>query len=103
MQASGAIQRHSRRIDASIPELYISDGLDIVHGRNVSHHQFEKDLTHLERIVPQLVVDSALGLVYWHRRIAVLKTKQALLPDGARRVMRLLLMLDQIENSSTCT
>jgi hypothetical protein len=69
----------------------------------VSHHQLEKDLAHLERIVPLLVLDSALGLGYWHRRIAVLKTKQSLLPDGAPRVMRLLLMLGHIENSSICT
>jgi hypothetical protein len=69
----------------------------------VSHHQLEKDLTHLERVVPQLVADSALGLVYWHRRIAVLKTEQTLLPDGARRVMRLLSILDQIKKKSPYT
>ena len=66
----------------------------------MSHHQLEQDLSHLERIVPHLVADSALGLVYWQRRIAALETEQALLPDGARRVTRLLWMFDQIDNGS---
>lgn len=53
--------------------------------------------------MPQLVADSALGLVYWQRRIAALEIEQALLPDGARRVTRLLLLFDQIDKGSAHT
>lgn len=71
-------------------------------GSNVSHHELEKDLTHLEHIVPRLVATSALGLVYWRSRVTALRSVQALLPDGARRVARLLSLFDQIDGRLHC-
>jgi hypothetical protein len=67
----------------------------------MSHHQLEKDLTHLEHILPQLVANSVLGLVYWRQRITALETAQTLPPGGARRVTRLLCMFDQIDSRIT--
>lgn len=67
----------------------------------MSHHQLEKDLTHLEHILPQLVANNVLGLVYWRQRIAALETAQTLLPGSARRVTRLLSMFDQIDREIT--
>ncbi|ABE29168.1 hypothetical protein Bxe_A3830 [Paraburkholderia xenovorans LB400] len=66
---------------------------------DVSHHQLEQDLAHLEHIFPQLVANSALGLGYWRQRITALETEQGSLPDGARRVTRLLSMIDQIDDA----
>jgi len=66
----------------------------------VPHQQLEDDLAHLERIVPQLVTDSPLGLVYWRGRIEALEAVQALLPDAARRVARLLIMFNRIDKRS---
>ncbi|MFL9893439.1 hypothetical protein SAMN02787142_2565 [Burkholderia sp. WP9] len=67
---------------------------------DVSHHQLEQDLVHLEHILPQLVANSALGMVYWRQRITALETAQSLLPDGARRVTRLLSMINQIDDAT---
>ncbi|MFM0054806.1 hypothetical protein [Paraburkholderia phytofirmans] len=67
----------------------------------MSHHQLEKDLAHLEHILPQLVANNVLGLVYWRQRIAALETAQTLLPGGARRVSRLLTMFDEIDSETT--
>ncbi|MGF6902189.1 hypothetical protein P3T22_003466 [Paraburkholderia sp. GAS348] len=65
------------------------------------HHQFEEDLTHLERIIPLLIPGSPLGLSYWRRRITSLSTHQRLVPDGRTRVSRLLRLFDKIERTST--
>jgi hypothetical protein len=67
----------------------------------MSHHQLEKDLTHLEQILPQLVANNVLGLVYWRQRITALETAQTLLPGSASRVTRLRFMFDQIDNGIT--
>jgi hypothetical protein len=67
---------------------------------DVSHHYFEDDLAHLERIVPQLAANSPLGLAYWRGRIAALEAVQGSLPDGARRVTRLLIAFKRIEKRS---
>ncbi|ASW00231.1 hypothetical protein CJU94_02050 [Paraburkholderia aromaticivorans] len=66
----------------------------------MSHHQLEQDIVHLEHIFPQLAASSALGLVYWRRRITALEPAQSLLPDGARRVTRLLSIIDQIDDAT---
>jgi hypothetical protein len=66
----------------------------------VSHRQLEDELAHLERMVPQLVANSPLGLVYWRGRIAALKATQELLPGGARRVTRLLIAFNRIDKES---
>jgi hypothetical protein len=63
----------------------------------MSRYQFEGDLTHLERIVPLLVHGSPLALAYWRRRVLSLSPQQGLLPDGTRRVTRLLNVFDQVE------
>ncbi|MFM0001363.1 hypothetical protein PQR57_10060 [Paraburkholderia dipogonis] len=68
---------------------------------NMSHHQLEKDLAHLEHILPQLVTNNVLGLVYWRQRITALETAQTLLPGSARRVTRLRFMFDQIDSGIT--
>jgi hypothetical protein len=67
---------------------------------DVSHHQFEDDLAHLERIIPQLAADGPFGLAYWRGRIAALEAVQASLPNGARRVTRLLIAFKRIEKRS---
>jgi hypothetical protein len=61
------------------------------------HKQFEDELLHLEQIVPFLKSGSALGLPYWRGRIDALSPHQRLLPDGKRRVTRLLRQFDEIE------
>ena len=69
-------------------------------GFAVPHQQLEDDLAHLERIVPQLAANSPLGLAYWRGRIAALEAVQGSLPDGARRVTRLLIAFKRIEKRS---
>jgi hypothetical protein len=64
-------------------------------------YQFEKDLTHLEQVIPLLVRGNALGLPYWRRRITSLSMHQDLIPDGIKRVARLVRLFDQIEHKST--
>ncbi|MGF6780169.1 hypothetical protein P3T21_005398 [Paraburkholderia sp. GAS334] len=66
----------------------------------MSCQAFEKDLAHLERIVPQLVATSPLGLEYWRDRIISLKSMQELNPHCIKRVTRLLRLVDQIEGRS---
>ena len=68
--------------------------------KNVSCQAFEMDLAHLERIVPQLVATSPLGLEYWRGRITSLKSMQGLDPDCIKRAARLLRLVDQIEDQS---
>lgn len=67
----------------------------------MSRDQFERDLTHLEQIVPFLLQDSALGMPYWRRRVASLSRHQSLLPDGAKRVKRLLGVFDEMERAAS--
>jgi hypothetical protein len=62
--------------------------------------QFERDLAHLEQIVPFLIQDSALGMPYWRRRVTSLSIHQSLLPDGAKRVKRLLGVFDEVERAA---
>jgi hypothetical protein len=62
--------------------------------------QFEKELSHLERVVPLLAGESALGLPYWRSRVASLSADQALVPDGVKRVARLLKLFAEIERMS---
>jgi hypothetical protein len=75
--------------------------ISLNHARiDVSHHQFEKELAHLERIIPRLAANTPLGLTYWRDRIAALEAVQASLPNGARRLTRLLIAFKRIENRS---
>ena len=64
---------------------------------NEHHHQFEDELAHLERVIPQLTANGPFGLAYWRGRIAALEAVQASLPNGARRVARLLIAFKRIE------
>jgi hypothetical protein len=66
----------------------------------MSRDQFERDLTHLERIIPLLVHGNPLALSYWRDRVTSLSTQQGLLPDGTRRVTRLLNVFDEVERAS---
>jgi hypothetical protein len=69
----------------------------------LSHHQLEKDLKHLERVIPHLVVTGPFELAYWRRRITALKSTQELLPEGTKRVTRLLSMLDKMATAGPVT
>jgi hypothetical protein len=74
----------------------------MIHARNLmSRYQFEADLRHLEQIIPLLLSGSPLALSYWRRRVASLSTEQNLLPDGSRRVTRLLREFDEVERALT--
>lgn len=63
----------------------------------MSHHQFENDLAHLERIMPRLFINTQQARVYWTNRVTSLKATQALLPNGAQRVKRLLALLAEFD------
>jgi hypothetical protein len=63
----------------------------------MSRYQFEADLTHLEHIIPLLLRGNPLALSYWRRRLSSLSAQQSLLPDGNRRVTRLLQVFDEVE------
>ncbi|MGF6722926.1 hypothetical protein P3T43_002278 [Paraburkholderia sp. GAS41] len=63
----------------------------------MSLHEFAKDLAHLEYVLPLLDRGNPLSLAYWRQRVAALETQQALLPDGARRVARLLKLVNEFE------
>ena len=56
-----------------------------------------QDLAHLEYVLPLLDRGNPLSLAYWRQRVAALETQQALLPDGARRVARLLKLVNEFE------
>jgi hypothetical protein len=61
----------------------------------MSRYQFETDLTHLEQLIPLIVRGNPLALSYRRRRISSLSTQQGPLPDGNRRVTRLLNVFDE--------
>ncbi|QBR04085.1 hypothetical protein [Paraburkholderia pallida] len=61
------------------------------------HHQFEKELTHLELISPLFSRDGLFAMSYWRNRIAALLADQYVIPSGARRIARLLDLLDEVE------
>jgi hypothetical protein len=63
----------------------------------MSLHEFANDLAHLEYVLPLLERGNPLSLAYWRQRVAALETQQALLPDGARRVARLLKLFNEFE------
>lgn len=65
----------------------------------MSSAQFERDLTHLERIIPLLVHGNPLALAYWRGRVLSLSPQQSLLPDGTRRVTRLRNVFDEVERA----
>ncbi len=56
----------------------------------MAHSQLEGELTHLERIIPHLRADSALGLKYWRQRIAGLEQHVGPSMGEAQRIRRLL-------------
>lgn len=65
----------------------------------MQHQQFEQDLTHLELIIPLLARGNPLALRYWRRRIVSLSAWQHLVPDGGKRVTRLLALFNDIEQA----
>lgn len=60
------------------------------------HHQFEKELTHLELIFPLLAAGGPFALSYWRSRAMALSAHQGVVPSGARRIVWLLDILDRI-------
>ncbi|RDK01037.1 hypothetical protein [Paraburkholderia lacunae] len=67
----------------------------------MSHHEFAKDLTHLEYVLPLIHRSNSLSVTYWRHRITSLVAQQALLPDGTKRVTRLLNLLNEFERETT--
>lgn len=63
----------------------------------MSHHHLEDDLAHLERVVPRLFINTQQARVYWTARITALKVTQTMVPNGAQRVKRLLILLDRFD------
>lgn len=72
------------------------------------HHQFERELAHLELVFPLLAVNGPFALSYWRSRAAALSVYQSAVPSGTRRIISLLALLDRIEplpdalTSSSC-
>jgi hypothetical protein len=67
----------------------------------MSHHDFAKDLTHLEHVLPLLHRSNSLPVTYWRDRLSSLVAQQALLPDGRQRVARLLKLFKEFERETT--
>ncbi|MGF6240232.1 MULTISPECIES: hypothetical protein [Paraburkholderia] len=66
----------------------------------MSLHEFAKDLAHLEYVVPLLERGNPLSLPYWRNRVTALQAQQSLLPDGTKRVARLLKLFNEFERES---
>jgi hypothetical protein len=67
----------------------------------MSHHEFARELTHLEYILPLLRQNNSLSVTYWRHRITSLVAQQAQLPDGTKRVARLLKLFSELERETT--
>lgn len=63
----------------------------------MSLHEFAKDLAHLEYVLPLLERGNPLSLPYWRQRVTSLEAQQTLLPDGTKRVARLLKLFNEFE------
>jgi hypothetical protein len=60
-----------------------------VPGEAMNHHQLEKDIEHLEHLLPRIAArDGALPLSYWRSRLARV-TVAARVPSQVSRVKRL--------------
>jgi len=66
----------------------------------MARSRLEGELIHLERIIPHLRADSALGLKYWRQRIAGLEQHIGSSTGEARRIRRLLLIFHAIRANS---
>ena len=66
----------------------------------MSLHEFARDLAHLEYVVPLLERGNPLSLPYWRNRVTALEAQQSLLPDGTKRVARLLKLFTEFERMS---
>jgi hypothetical protein len=66
----------------------------------MSLHEFARDLAHLEYVVPLLERGNPLSLPYWRNRVTALEAQQSLLPDGTKRVARLLKLFNEFERVS---
>ncbi|WP_208328205.1 hypothetical protein [Paraburkholderia caballeronis] len=71
-----------------------------VEGLAMLHHQFEKELTHLELVFPLLAAGGPFALSYWRSRATALSAYQSVVPSGALRIVWLLDMLDRIEQQA---
>jgi hypothetical protein len=67
----------------------------------MSLHEFAKDLAHLEYVLPLLERGDPLSLPYWRQRVTALEAQQTLLPDGTKRVARLLKLFNEFERTGT--
>ena len=66
----------------------------------MSLHEFSKDLAHLEYVLPLLERGNPLSLPNWRQRVTALEAQQTLLPDGKKRVARLLKFFNELERRS---
>jgi len=66
----------------------------------MSRDLFAKDLSHLEYVLPRLEHGDPFSKAYWRSRVTSLVAQQDLLPDGTRRVTRLLKLLNEFEQVS---
>jgi hypothetical protein len=66
----------------------------------MSLHEFAKDLAHLEYVLPLLERGNPLSLTYWRQRVTALEAQQVLLPDGTKRVARLLKLFNEFERGA---
>jgi hypothetical protein len=64
------------------------------------HHQFEKELAHLELIFPLLKADGPFALSYWRGRATALLLHQSVITSGEPRIIWLLSILDRAEQNA---
>lgn len=62
----------------------------------MNHHQLEKDIEHLERVIARLSGEDRIPLSYWRGRLEVVSNAN-LVPAQAQRVKRLSEALGALE------
>jgi hypothetical protein len=60
----------------------------LIPGVIVNHHQLEKDIEHLERVIAKLSGEDRIPLSYWRGRVNMVSSAN-LVPTQAQRVKRL--------------
>jgi hypothetical protein len=63
----------------------------------VNHHQLEKDIEHLERVIAKISGEDRIPLSYWRGRVDVISSAN-LVPAQAQRVRRLNEALSALED-----
>jgi hypothetical protein len=63
----------------------------------MNHHQLEKDIQHLERVISHISAEDRIPLSYWRSRIALV-SGAVRVPAQASRVKRLTAALSALES-----